>query len=244
METSLHAVLDHVAAAVPDPVEAEKRWASELGGGLVAFGDNGTFASRQLRFTGGGKLELLSPSPRSGGSGFVTAFLERFGAVVHHVTLKVPDLHEALRTVEAGGLDVVDVNDSVSYWKEGFLRPSQVGGIIVQIAYSEGTDEDWAARIGHTPQDPAPGAATLLGPRLVHPDLDRAAALWSLLGASVEPVSEGSTTRLRCVWPDSPLDVIIEQGGQPGTGALRFQGTCSLPADDRLGPAVDGDAPQ
>jgi hypothetical protein len=115
----------------------------------------------------------------------------------------------------------------------------------VQIAYSEGDRRGLGGPVGHMYR------------RTLHPEPRRCSALvsstptstvhgalWSLLGASVEPVSEGSTTRLRCVWPDSPLDVIIEQGGQPGTGALRFQGTCSLPADDRLGPAVDGDAPQ
>jgi catechol 2,3-dioxygenase-like lactoylglutathione lyase family enzyme len=234
MHTSLDAVIDHVAAAVPDPTAAEQRWVEELGGGLVSFGDNGVFSSRQLRFAGGGKLELLSPSPDSGGRGFVEAFLERFGSAVHHVTLKVPDLREAIRTVEAGGLDVVDVDDTNELWQEGFLRPSQIGGIIVQIAHSSGTDEEWARRIGHVPQEPAPGAATLHGPRLLHPDLDRAAALWSLLGAAVEPI-DGA---LRCTWPDSPLDVLIERGDRAATAELRFSGATDLPGDRVLGPAV------
>jgi catechol 2,3-dioxygenase-like lactoylglutathione lyase family enzyme len=63
MDPSLDAALDHVAIAVGDPDAAETRWVEELGGGLVGFEDDGIFATRQLRFAGGGKLELLFPSP-------------------------------------------------------------------------------------------------------------------------------------------------------------------------------------
>lgn len=234
MSRTLQAVLDHVAIAVPDPDVAQKRWRDQLGGGIVSFGDDGTFFSRQLRFAGGGKLELLSPSPDSDGSGFVERFLARFGTAIHHVTLKVPDLRAAIATVEDAGLDVVDVQDSHNHWREGFLRPSQVGGLIVQIAWSADSDEAWARRIGHTPEDPAPDAAILHGPRLLHPDLDRAAELWSLLGAAVDR-TDGA---LRCSWPDSPLDVLVEEGTPAGPAELRMEGAQPLPPDPDLGPAV------
>jgi catechol 2,3-dioxygenase-like lactoylglutathione lyase family enzyme len=231
---TLPALLDHVAVAVPDPLRAERRWRAQLGGGLVAHEDSGAFVTRQLRFAGGGKLELLAPS---GGSadGFVRRFLDRFGSVVHHVTLKVPDLRAAVDTVRGAGLDVVDVDESDPWWHEGFLRPSQVGGIIVQLAWSPEGDEGWARRIGHTPEEPRTGAATLLGPTLRHPDLDRAARLWELLGARVDRAD----ALLRCAWPDSPLDVVVEAGAPAGPRALRFAGTAPLPAEDGVGPAVE-----
>lgn len=234
MDRTLQAVLDHVAIAVPDPDVAEKRWRDQLGGGLVAFGDNGIFASRQLRFAAGGKLELLSPSPDSDGEGFVERFLSRFGTAIHHVTLKVPDLTAAIATVRAAGLDVVDIQNENEHWREAFLRPSQVGGMIVQIAWAADSDEVWARRVGHTAEDPAPGAATLHGPRLLHPDLARAAQLWGLLGATVDQ-ADGT---LRCTWPDSPLDVLVEAGAQAGPAELRMTGTGPLPPDADLGPAV------
>jgi catechol 2,3-dioxygenase-like lactoylglutathione lyase family enzyme len=234
MDRTLRAVLDHVAIAVPDPDVAEKRWRDQLGGGLVAFGGNGVFSSRQLRFAGGGKLELLSPSPDSDGDGFVERFLSRFGTAIHHVTLKVPDLAEAIATVEAAGLDVVDVQDEHEHWREAFLGPSQVGGLIVQIAWASDSDEVWARRVGHMPEDPAPGAPTLHGPRLLHPDLVRAAELWRLLGATVDQ----SDDIHRCTWPDSPLDVLVETGPQAGPAELRMTGTGPLPPDADLGPAV------
>lgn len=234
MDRTLQAVLDHVAIAVPDPDVAQKRWRDQLGGGLVAFGDNGIFSTRQLRFAGGGKLELLSPSPDSGGDGFVERFLSRFGTAIHHVTLKVPDLAAAIATVQAAGLDAVDVQAENEHWREAFLRPSQVGGLIVQIAWASDSDEVWARRMGHTLEDPAPDAATLHGPRLLHPDLARAAELWRLLGATVEQTA-GSH---RCTWPASPLDVLIEACDHAGPAELRMTGTGPLPPDVDLGPAV------
>jgi catechol 2,3-dioxygenase-like lactoylglutathione lyase family enzyme len=230
----LRAALDHVAVAVPDLDVAAKRWAGELGGGHVAHGDNGVFTTRQLRFAGGGKLELIAPSPRSPGGGFVGAFLDRFGPRIHHVTLKVPDLHEAIAVVRDGGYDVVDVQDTDDHWREGFLRPSQVGGLIVQVAWSARTDEEWARDVGHVPVPPAPDAADLHGPLLRHPDLDAARRLWTLLGARVRDVAEG----LRCTWPGSPLDVVIAGGEPAGPVALRMAGTGPLPPDADLGAAV------
>ena len=238
MTNRLSAHLDHVAVAVPDWETAQRRWRDQLGGGIVAWGDSGVFASRQLRFANGAKLELLRPASDDPGN-FVRRFLERFGSVIHHVTFKVADLGAALEVVRAGGLDVVDVDTSGQVWHEGFLRPSQVGGLVVQLAWSGHSDQEWAASIGHTPQPPAPGAAELLGPTLRHPDLDRARTLWTLLGASISD-DDGA---LRCRWPDSALDVVIERGEPAGPVALRMRGTPSLPAADGIGPAVPGDRP-
>jgi catechol 2,3-dioxygenase-like lactoylglutathione lyase family enzyme len=232
-------VLDHVAVAVGDPDVAEARYRDVLGGGRVSAGDLGVFATRQLRFTGGGKLELLSPSP-SGRRGFVQGFLARFGAAIHHLTLRVPDLGEAIATVTAARLDVVDVQDTDGWWQEAFLRPSQIGGLIVQLAWSRGGDAEWAARMGYEPTPPRADAARLLGPTIRHPDLDRAAGLWSLLGARIEPHAD----TLRCTWPDSPLDVVIEAGEPAGPVALRIEGGPELPADATLGPAVRACVPE
>lgn len=236
MSDRLTAHLDHVAVAVPDWETAQRRWRDELGGGIVAWGDNAVFASRQLRFANGAKLELLRPAS-DGPDNFVRRFLRRFGSVVHHVTLKVPDLGSALEVVRAGGLDVVDVDVSGDVWREGFLRPSQVGGLVVQVAWSGHTDQEWAGSIGHTPEPPAHGAAELLGPTLRHPDLGRARTLWTLLGATISEEAGA----LVCRWPDSPLDIVVEQGEPAGPVALRMRGTPSLPAADGIGPTVSGD---
>lgn len=234
----LDAVLDHVAVAVPAWEPAERRWRDALGGGAVAWSESPAFRSRQLRFAGGGKLELLAPAGDQ--DGFVRRFLGRFDSAVHHCTLKVPDLRAAVAVVRAAGLDVVDVDATDPRWQEGFLRPSQVGGLVVQLAASTETDEAWAARIGHVPEPPAGDAAVLLGPLLRHPDLARAAALWRLLGAEVTAGPDGLPDALTCAWPDSPLTVAVVPGAVAGPVALRMVGTGDLPAHDAEGPAVRG----
>ena len=231
---SIDAVLDHVAIAVPDADRARRRWSDELGGGLAILGDTPTFSSRQLRFGNGAKLELLAPPPSAPTDNFVVAFLGRFGAAVHHITLKVPDLLAAVSTLEAEGLSPVDVFTGHPAWHEAFLRPSQVGGIVVQVAWSGYSDEDWATEVGHHPEEPRAEAAALLGPTLVHDDLRAAATLWRRLGARVEETERA----LRCTWPDSPLDVVVQRGDHQGAVGLRMAGTPSLPAEEGVGPAV------
>ena len=238
MADRIAAVLDHVAVAVPDWRVAEQRWRDELGGGRSSVGENAVFASRQLQFAGGGKLELLMPVGDND-QNFVRRFLDRFGSTIHHVTFKVPDLHAALRVINAAGLDAVDVNDTVEYWQEAFLRPSQVGGLVVQIAATTFDDDDWAAYTGFTREAASPGAAALLGPLLRHPDLDAAGDIWTTLGATV--ARDGD--HLTCAWPDSPLNVCVERGDPAGPVALRMRGAGRLEAQDGVGPAVIDDAP-
>ena len=233
MADRIAAVLDHVAVAVSDWRVAEQRWRAELGGGRSSLGDNGVFSSRQLQFANGGKLELLTPANDSD-TNFVRRFLNRFGSTVHHVTLKVPDLHAALGVVNAAGLDAVDVDDSREYWKEAFLRPSQVGGLVVQIAATAFHDDDWAVYTGFTREGAAPDAAALLGPLLRHPDLDAATHIWTTLGAAVTREQD----QLTCTWPASPLDVRIEHGEPAGPVALRMRGAGRLEAQAGAGPAV------
>lgn len=223
-----------MAVAVPDRDAASARWVGELGGGTVAHDANRSFAIRQLRYAGGGKLELLAPPPGAEPSNFVARFLAGRGAGIHHVTLKVTDLHAALRHVEGRGLDVVDVQDTHPFWREGFLRPSQVGGLIVQIAWQAGTDEQWAAHLGLTPQPPRADAARLLGARLSHTDLDTARNLWSTLGAEVSDLE----AKLLARWPNSPLSIEIVEGDSAGPLAVRMDHASELPRDRQLGAPV------
>lgn len=235
MLTRLDAVLDHVAVAVPLAGPAHRWWGEELGAGSVSRGGNGVFAARQYRLGGGGKLELLSPDPGDpSAQNFVRAFLTRFGTAVHHVTLKVADLRAALDVLDAAALDVVDVALDHPHWREAFLRPKQVGGLVVQVAWSDSSDEEWARRTGHPVTRPASDAPALLGPRLRHPDLDAARHLWTVLGAQVSENGES----LRCRWPASPLSVEVVEGAPAGPLGLRMKGVLPRPAVDGVSPPI------
>jgi len=223
---------DHVAVAVPSIETAGRRWHDKLGGGWCSpkHADGPDFSTQQLWYHGGVRLELLEPTDVDG---FAAGFLARFGARVHHVTLKVPDLPATITTIEAAGYDAVDVDTSIDVWHEAFLRPSQVGGIIVQVARSPLTTEEWAAHLGMDPEPLPTSGPRLLGPTLFHPDLDACARVWETLGGQVDKDAEV----VRVAWDDGPLTVQVHAGATAAP-VLRFEDAPELPADPELGPAT------
>jgi methylmalonyl-CoA epimerase len=131
-------VLDHVAVAVNSIKPALSLYRDALGGQYLMGGDaGGSWRWLQVRYPGGGKVELLEPT----GEGFLSRFLERHGEGLHHVTFKTDDIHAAIAQVEARGFELVDVNIDGPHWKEAFVRPSKAHGTLVQIAQSSAPDE-------------------------------------------------------------------------------------------------------
>lgn len=237
----LDAVPDHVAVAVPDWDVAEARWRDHLGGRVSSWYVNPVFRSRQYRYANGAKVELITlPDGGAGRDNFVRRFLDRHGAQLHHLTLKVPDLDAAITTVRAGGLEVVDVDTSRRDWHEGFLRPAQVGGFVVQLGWSPHGDDEWAQRHGFVPEPTPLDAAALLGPRLRHPDLGRAREIWRLLGAVFFEEDGQLVARWRSGPAYAPLAVVLEEGAPAGPVGLRFSGRSDAPADPDLGPPIEG----
>lgn len=233
---------DHVAIAVPDIDDALPRWRDVLGGSVQwRFHTPAVFRGAAVQFRNEAFLEMIMPSEaeertrQAGGpSGFVTSFLDKFGASVHHVTLKVPDIEVALSTLEDEGFDTIDVHLDDPGWQEAFLRPSQVGGLVVQIAASNRSNEDRARMNGSEVPPPPPNGARLLGPQLVHDDLARATSVWTTLGGTVENTADG----LLVSWTDEPLTVAIRAGDDQRAVGLRFLDAVPRPADPTLGPPV------
>ena len=90
--------LDHVAVAVRSIKSALPLYRDALGGEYLMGGDaGGSWRWIQLRFPGGGKVELLEPL----GDGFLSRFLERYGEGLHHITFKTDDIREAIETSKA-----------------------------------------------------------------------------------------------------------------------------------------------
>jgi catechol 2,3-dioxygenase-like lactoylglutathione lyase family enzyme len=223
---------DHVAIAVPNIQAAATRWRDELGACWANTGNflpERTFHVRQVRFGNGARLELLQPN----GEGFAQAFLDRFGPQIHHVTLTVScNLLTAVHALRAEGYDVVDV-DTTRWWHQCFLRPSQVGGFIVQIGWIESAPEEPAHHDSGTADDPR-GQVALLGPTFTHPDLASAHRLWTTLGGNVTP-EDGA---LMVAWDDAPLTVRVEQGERAGPVGLRMAGVEPTKAHPVYGAAV------
>ena len=130
--------LDHVAVAVHSIKDALKLYRDALGGEyLMGERRRDTWRWLQLRYPGGGKIELLEPL----GEGFLTRFLEKRGEGLHHITFKTDDIHAAIAHLEGLGLELVDKSLDDPHWKEAFLRPSKSHGTLIQVAQSSAPDD-------------------------------------------------------------------------------------------------------
>jgi methylmalonyl-CoA/ethylmalonyl-CoA epimerase len=128
---------DHVAVALRSIKPALRLYRDGLGGQYLMGADQGDWRWLQLRWPGGGKVELLEPL----GDGFLTKFLDARGEGLHHVTFKTDDIEGAIAHLRAQGFELVDVNISNEHWKEAFLRPSKSHGTLIQVAQSSVPDE-------------------------------------------------------------------------------------------------------
>jgi methylmalonyl-CoA/ethylmalonyl-CoA epimerase len=128
---------DHVAVALRSIKPALKLYRDGLGGEYLMGADQGDWRWLQLRYPGGGKVELLEPL----GEGFLTKFLDSRGEGLHHVTFKTDDIEGAIGHLRAQGFELVDVNVSHPHWKEAFLRPSKSHGTLIQVAQSSAPDD-------------------------------------------------------------------------------------------------------
>jgi methylmalonyl-CoA epimerase len=87
--------LDHVAVAVHSIKEALTLYRDALGGEYLMGADAGdSWRWVQLRYPGGGKVELLEPL----GEGFLSRFLAKRGEGLHHMTFKTDDIEAAMRS--------------------------------------------------------------------------------------------------------------------------------------------------
>jgi methylmalonyl-CoA/ethylmalonyl-CoA epimerase len=135
--------LDHVAVAVREIRPALRLFRDGLGGEYLMGADQDTWRWLQLRYPGGGKIELLEPL----GEGFLTKFLDSRGEGLHHITFKTDDIEGAIEHLQGLGFELVDVNLSDPHWKEAFLRPSKSHGTLIQIAQSSASDDEVSERI-------------------------------------------------------------------------------------------------
>jgi methylmalonyl-CoA epimerase len=124
--------VDHVAMATWDVSNMVRLLTEVLGGEYVDGGDDQGAGFRWLQFRlPGGKIEVLEPLHREG---FLYRFLTRRGEGLHHVTIYVSDLAEAVPKLKAAGYEPVDVNLANEFWKEAFLHPRDTSGVLIQLA--------------------------------------------------------------------------------------------------------------
>jgi methylmalonyl-CoA/ethylmalonyl-CoA epimerase len=211
--------LDHVAVAVPRVADAAPLLAGTLGGRPAGSGPGLGFRWWQWEFARGARLEMLEPDGPPGG--FLHRFLARGGTGIHHVTVKVPRLEDAVSRAESQGYDIVGLSTEWPAWKEAFLHPHQAQGIVVQLAEAHPDLEPDDAPSYPFPEV-ASGAdpAELLGVRLVATSGAQARRLWQdTLGATCS--EEHGTLVFR--WPESPLRIAVSLDAAAVEGPIALE---------------------
>ncbi len=219
--------LDHVAVAVERRSDAWARYGGDLPGRFLGGGTGTGFANYQLEYAGGMRLEVLEPA-RVTDNDFLRRFLDRSGPGSHHLTYKVGDIGAAAAAAEAAGYRPVGVALQDANWKELFLHPRDIPGVVVQLAWS--AVDGWRADPpgGFPARRTAPDAAL---ERVVHAvaDLDDGLRLFAGLldgheagrgdgpdGRWVELGWPGGGT-VRLVTPSSPESLLAAWiGDRPG----------------------------
>ncbi len=130
--------IDHVAVAVESIEDALVLYSDVLGGSFVSGGDDDASGVRAVRVQLPGlRIELLQPLRDDT---VLRAYLDRYGQGLHHVTMLVPDLDEAIAELEGAGFETTGTNRSRSWWMESYIRPKSGFGALIQIVE---TDERW-----------------------------------------------------------------------------------------------------
>lgn len=240
--------LDHVAVAAERQSDAWPRYAGDLAGEWMAGGFTIGFASAQLRFANGMRIEVLRPHEVERND-FLRRFLDRNGPGPHHLTFKVKDINAAIETVKRAGYDPIGIELRDPTWKEAFLHPKEATGVVVQIAQSAG---EWV----NDPPDEFPSPRTARPATLLHvahgvSDLDEGLRLFrDLLGG--EEVTRGEDVGghwIELAWP-GPGRVRLLERERDGVDHLAFateapdqvpdavpvgEGLFEIPAERNLG---------
>lgn len=125
--------LDHVAIATPD---LEQGSVPYLALGLSPEGPDEQVGSQGVvvrGFVAGGTLiELLAPTePQSP----IAKFLEKKGAGLHHVALRVPDLRAEMARLQAAGAPFLSPEPAAGRagTQVAFLHPKWGGGTLIEL---------------------------------------------------------------------------------------------------------------
>ena len=125
--------LDHLGVAVKD-LDATLPLYSQMLGLKLLYTE--TVESDKVRVAvmefGGGHLELLEPTSEDSP---VAKFIEKRGAGLHHVALRVNDCSLALKAVRDAGFTLIDrVPRTGAGGKQiGFIHPKSTGGVLLEL---------------------------------------------------------------------------------------------------------------
>jgi methylmalonyl-CoA mutase C-terminal domain/subunit len=129
--------LDHTAICVRD-MGAQVALIEELLGQKCAHRE--MVAAQKVSaaffdFPNGASLELVSPEKSLGGNPGLEKFLEKRGDALHHLALRVRDIDDLLRRLDAKGVPLIDKvsRPGARGHKVAFLHPKAFGGTLLEL---------------------------------------------------------------------------------------------------------------
>lgn len=129
----MKATLDHIGIAVKDLSAALAFYRDALGLEIEPPED---VASQHVRAhfvpVGGPRLELLEATASESA---IAKYIEKRGPGLHHITLRVDDLEQALARLTARGVRLIDERPRPG--AEGsliaFIHPASTGGVLIEL---------------------------------------------------------------------------------------------------------------
>jgi len=206
-------VLDHLAIGTRALSGGWELFGGVLGGTWAYGGDSPGYWWGQLNFAAGPKIELLTPT-----GGPDAAFLDRFlaarGAGPHHFNFLVADIEDALARIKASGIEPIGVNLANPHWKEAFLHPRDVHGIVIQVAQQGATPLSAPPR--ELPEPGPPARFDLIEHHVS--DFDGAVRLFrDVLDGRLAAAGAGTA---ELTWPGGKRIKLVRADGLPLGGAL------------------------
>jgi methylmalonyl-CoA epimerase len=85
-------------------------------------------------------LELLEPSDENSP---ITKFLKNRGQGIHHICLRVGDIHQAIKDLTSQGIQMIDSQPKkgAHNCKVAFVHPKSTGGVLIELSQHESGDE-------------------------------------------------------------------------------------------------------
>ena len=129
----MRAVLDHVGIAVNDLAEALAFYRDALGLEVEAPED---VASQRVRAhflpVGEAKLELLEATAADSP---IARYTDKRGPGLHHITLRVDDIHAALAQLKSRGVRLIDEapRPGAEHSLIAFVHPASTGGVLIEL---------------------------------------------------------------------------------------------------------------
>lgn len=124
--------IDHVAVCVADTDEAIAKYKQVLG---LEPQVREVVESQKTEATllpiGETSIELISPKGNEG----LAKFLEKRGPGIHHIAIEVEGIEEALATLKALGVPIIDEvpRKGARGHKVAFLHPKATGGVLIEL---------------------------------------------------------------------------------------------------------------